>query len=478
MKKLVLPATLLLLVSGCGLETLFSNLGHDAYDRPASKIIGTLTGVPAVTSIDPSKFTVIDPFGEVLKDDKAPFQATTKGTTYEVRLPSSKYSMVRLQAQIGNFAARAIVPYVGEESKLTGLDLSPRTVTETLIVEARISAQGKTFSTLSPEAFAGASANIRAAFDVAGPTQDLLRMVERILAKGDPGIDAPTPYFFTIPIYTCPTLPRSSCASGFTVVESALSSSFLGLSQFDYTGDDRVDTTTTAFDEKLAEVAELYKPEGCKDPTQLRVMFTVDFNASAFNGNCGATDRFKWAKDKPGKSMFFVGWVHQESEVQDAAINTLVGASTPNQIAMYDDGTNGDEVSGDNIWTVYFDVPLDPAKRLRLGYKYTWGTRGAQWSGSEEWPGNSRIIQVEDLNGDGFVYRRDVFSDEATNKDKSNLNNNGNGIVTWSTDMHGCGPEARENKFVVGSACLCGAYRTPTSVGPITVAEPAGGCQE
>jgi hypothetical protein len=180
------------------------------------------------------------------------------------------------------------------------------------------------------------------------------------------------------------------------------------------------------------------------------------------------SDRFHWAVDKPGKRMFFVGWIHKDSEVQDPNINTIFGASTPNQIQMYDDGTNGDEVAGDNIWTVYFDVPRDAKKKLRVGYKYTWGSRGAPWTGSEEWPGNSRIIQIEDLNGDGFVYRRDVFGDEATNKDNGNLSLNGTGSIDFNTDLHGCGPEAREQKFTLHNACKCGdTWLTPTSVGPI-----------
>ncbi|MFO0583449.1 MAG: choice-of-anchor X domain-containing protein [Anaeromyxobacter sp.] len=466
MTNRTLPALCTVLaLSGCGLENLFTNVAHQAYERPASRIVGTFTGNDNVKGIDASKFTVLDPAGAAFTSDVL-FQATAKGSAYDVRLASSKYKMVRMQLQVGNFAARAIVPSVGEETTIS-VDLSPRTMTETLIVEARLSAQGKSFGTLSPEAFAGASENIRAAFDVAGPTQTLLRMVERLMKAGDPTINAPDPYFFTVPTYN----------PDFSVKESALSATWLGLTQMDYTGDDRTDTTTTEFDTLLGQVAQLYRPEGCKDPDRLRLMFTVDFNATALNGNCGAIDRFKWAKDKPGKTMYFVGWVHQESEVQDPAINTLVGASSPNQIQMYDDGTNGDETAGDNVYTVYFDVPRDPAKRLRLGYKYTWGLRGQPWSGSEEWPGNSRIIQVEDLNNDGFVYRRDVFSDEATNKDKSNLNTSGNGVVGWDTDLHACGPEARENKWVKGSACACGAYHTPTSVGPITVAEPAGGCQ-
>ena len=129
-------------------------------------------------------------------------------------------------------------------------------------------------------------------------------------------------------------------------------------------------------------------------------------------------------------------------------------------------------MAGDNIWTITFDLPRgSPGNYLRMGYKYTWGTRGAQWSGSEEWPGNSRILEVVDLNGDNIVYKRDVFSDEATNKDNSNLNLNGNGAINWTTDLHGCGfAEVHEQPFDAANTCKCGDWHTPKSVGPINVA--------
>jgi len=233
------------------------------------------------------------------------------------------------------------------------------------------------------------------------------------------------------------------------------------------------------FDQKLAEVAKLYNPAGCPDPTRIRLVFTVDFNQSALNGNGGAVDRFKWAKDQPGKQMYFVGWIHKESLAvlsteTYAAVNNAMGASTPNIIKMYDDGTNGDEVAGDSIWTVTFEVPYDPSGKapLRIGYKYTWGKQGAPWTGSEEWPGNSRIIEVVDVNGDGYVHRRDVFSDEATNKDNSNLSLSpkNSGSITWTTDLRGCGPEAREQKSTLHNAQTCESWLTPKGVGPITVA--------
>jgi hypothetical protein len=256
-------------------------------------------------------------------------------------------------------------------------------------------------------------------------------------------------------------------------------------SPVDYSGDGVGDVTNVAFDVALDQAVKLlaYKPEGCPDPTRVRLVFTVDFNQGCLSGSCGPLNRFLWTTDKPGKTMFFVGWVHKESDIHNPAIDTLIGAGIPNQLQMYDDGTNGDEVAGDGIYTIYFDVPRDPlgVKKLRLGYKYTWGFKGQQWTGSEEWPGNSRIIQVDDLNGDGFVYRRDVYQDEASNKDKANMNLNSDaGSVGWDTDLHRCDPahplpEARENPFVnksPGNMCLCSgtSYFTPPNLGAINVA--------
>jgi hypothetical protein len=148
-------------------------------------------------------------------------------------------------------------------------------------------------------------------------------------------------------------------------------------------------------------------------------------------------------------------------------VNALLGAGVPNQLPMHDDGQAGDEVAGDNIWTIYFDVPRD----LRIGYKFTWGFRGGVWTGSEEWPGNSRIIQATDVNGDGIIYRRDVFGDEATNKDRSNLNTHGSGSIEWDTVLRtGWGIEAREQQLDQNQDCAPDTWVTPSSVGPLTLA--------
>lgn len=573
MRKLI-PVGIVLAVSlgGCGLENLFSGLAHQPHDRPAS----TIKGAAAWQGAAPYQFQVVDANGKALE----PFWLTASGGAYEVRLPSSNYSMVRAQARAGQLLLRALVPYLGPESTVSSVDLDARGMAEELIVEANLSITGQSLALLNPSAYddpvtgEGTRKQIRAAFDVPGPTQDLLQMVERVIAKGDPLSGDPEPGFFFTPTNATGVLtigggsdlpftdgasltvggyalvagtdfvPGSDDAASAKAIAEAITAHpalgplvVAGFSQggktvdstvhlrarqlsepgnaitttttassaswggaaltggasplsatwltnqatfgngVDYTGDGTVDVTTTAFDALLGQVALLYKPEGCPDDTRIRLVFTVDFNQGCISGSCGPLNRFLWTTDKPGKHMYFVGWIHKQSDIQDPAVGQMLGNSVPNVVPMYDDGTNGDETAGDGVYTIFFDVPRDPAglMKLRIGYKYTWGFQGQPWSGSEEWPGNSRIIQVDDMNGDGFVYRRDVYQDEASNKDAANLNPRGNGTLGWDTDLRGCGiPEAREQKFVnvtPGNMCSCsGDFYTPPNLSPINAA--------
>lgn len=462
----LIGAVSLVALAGCGLEGFLSNQGHTDYERPASK----LRGAVAWTGAQASQFSAIDGDGT----DLAPFQtsANEAAKTYEVRLASGRYSMIRAKARAGNLEARSIVPFIGPESALEGVNFDARAITETLIVEARLRADGKSFKKLTPEAYLGTRALIQAAIDQPGDIQDLYKMVQVFVGKADAASGGLDPDFFLVPEY----------GSDFVVKpgKSAISASFLARNDVDYAGLGHPIRATDLFDQKLALAAQKYDPAGCDDPAHVQLMFTVDFSDGAKNGNCNTIpDKFKWATDKPGKRMFFVGWIHEKSDVQDPAVNALIGGSSPNTLPMYDDGTNGDEVAGDNLWTIVFKVPYDAskAKILRVGYKYTWGTQGQGWTGSEEWPGNSRILEVVDVNNDGFVYRRDVWADEASNKDKSNLNLSSGGVIDFSTVLHpGCGPESQEHKVTLHNACRCDdpplglGFVTPQSIGPLKVA--------
>jgi hypothetical protein len=431
----------------CGLENFFGNQQHADDAKPTSALTGAATWSGAATAqyfaVD-GDFNVINPLTTTrcntsnLPQGQWPetcYQTSydAKSGAYQMDLPSSKYTWIIAQARSGNLLLSDIVPQIGQETVLKGVDLNARTTTEMLIVVARLSADGLKFKQLTPSVYLGTRAAIQAAMDVPGPTQDLLHMVERLMAAYDKDLVGGDPAFFQFPQYD----------KHYVVKQSAIADGYLARHPIDYTGNGIQQTDSSIFDATLAQVAKTSpSPAGCPDPTMIRVVFSVDFNQGTLNGNCGSIDRFKWAKDKPGKSMFFVGWVHVQSEVQDPAINNLLGASTPNTIPMYDDGTNGDEVAGDNIWTIAFDIPRTPGKLLRIGYKIVW--------------------------------RRDVFGDEATNKDNSNLNLSGAGSITWSTDLHGCGtPEAHENKYDNTAAanphntCKCLPVPTPKAVGPI-----------
>jgi hypothetical protein len=464
MRKLILIGIVTLVaLTGCGLETLFSGATHDPYPRPASTIQGG-----AWDGVTPAQVTIVDGDGNAIQ----PFSLVAGGSppAYEARLPSSTYSFLRVESRGGNTIWRTLVPSVGVESTVGGADLDALNITETLIVEAWLSAQNppKTLKQLNPSAYVGDGVTngtrtlIRRDMATAGtPAQLLLAMVERVLTRSNTASTAIDAEFFGVP-----TLNPS-----WVVTNSPLGANFLLQNPLDYDGDGAPESTSADFDAQLSTVAQLYKPDGCADPARVRVLFTVDFRPGGQDGNCGVVNRFKWATDKPGKQMFFVGWIHQDSPIQDPQWAIPLGNGAPNTIPMYDDGTNGDEKANDNIWTLTVDQP----RGIRLGYKYTWATSGAPWTGSEEWPGNSRLLEVVDVNGDNFVYRRDVFGDEATNKDKANLNGSLSGnVITWTTDLHGglCGgPEVHEQKYVDASMCQCASsWHTPASVGPLTVA--------
>jgi hypothetical protein len=206
----------------------------------------------------------------------------------------------------------------------------------------------------------------------------------------------------------------------------------------------------------------------CLDPVQIRVVITVNFNQGTKDASCNPLARDKWLDGiDPGESIFIVGAVHTESPISDPnlTLSDLFGNWTPNSIQMYDDGTHGDEVSQDGIWTLSFSLP----QGLRVGYKYTWGKPGDGWTGTEEWPGNMRLLEIVDVNGDGFVYRADNFSDETTNKDNINLNPNGNGTVTWTTDTNNDGvPDCQEQPVDTDGDCVGDTWHTPTGIGPVT----------
>jgi hypothetical protein len=174
-------------------------------------------------------------------------------------------------------------------------------------------------------------------------------------------------------------------------------------------------------------------PCGGGEPTALDVTLTVSIADGNTDANCDVIDPYKWATKGVGKSMYITGAIATGYETEDpnGTVSAALGNWTPNSIALNKVGTDKYQIT----------IPAVPVN-AHIAYKYTWGNAGDTWTGTEEFPGNSRILQVVDSNGDKKFSRFDKFADETTNKDASNLNNCGNGTVDYTTDINkDCGAD-------------------------------------
>src|SRR5947209_4644407 len=113
--------------AGCGLENFFSNATHNDYPKPTSALSGKASWNGAADAqyfaVD-NAFNRIDPLRETrcssatIENPAAwpnscfltSYDATT--STYQMNLPSSKYSWVIAQARTGNMLLSNIVPQV------------------------------------------------------------------------------------------------------------------------------------------------------------------------------------------------------------------------------------------------------------------------------------------------------------------------------------------------------------------------------
>lgn len=69
----------------------------------------------------------------------------------------------------------------------------------------------------------------------------------------------------------------------------------------------------------------------------------------------------------------------------------LLGNWTPNSIRMYDDGTHGDQESGDSVWTLELKFPAG----AQIEYKFTNSGPHGEWNPGEELPAANRKITLD-----------------------------------------------------------------------------------
>lgn len=263
----------------------------------------------------------------------------------------------------------------------------------------------------------------------------------------------------------------------------------------DLDGDGEADSDTDAFDLALRTAVEAVEVNVCFANERITVVFMVDFRDGNTDRNCAEIDRWKWTKDGEGKQMYIVGSLHEDTPLCDATAtdasncideatfdeaSQLLGNWQPNLIPMYDDGSNGDAVAGDNIWTLalelpWFDAGSETAEWVRVSYKYTWGQGGALWTGSEEWPGNRRILELRDVDDDRIITRYDYYGDETSNKDVQNLlspANGGCGSLLWNSEeplKDTCVYDTVENLIDTDGDCELDTKPSPGTASPISV---------
>ncbi|MBI3074441.1 MAG: hypothetical protein HYY84_20200 [Deltaproteobacteria bacterium] len=473
----------------------FSGAAHapppGAAEAPQPLMQGTVTGVPS------AKVSLVDSTGASVADT-----TSTASETFSFTLRAqTAYRNLRTVVTKGQLVLIAFAPTVSATTPGQSTppiasigaidDLSTMAA---FVVSEKLRQSGLTLTAVQPSVVSQAVALVKSM----ATTESVLtfwRMIVDLKAAADTTKS-------DVPIFNVGAFSSTSTTS-------FLNRTFLTSRDLDYTRDDGgIDKSTDAFDLALANAARAFTlpaPTVCLDPNKARLVFTVNMNAGQKDGNCDTINRFLWAQDSAGSTMWFTGSVHEESHIQDPAVNELLGNFKPNIVPMYDDGTHGDAVPGDGVWTVSFDVPWTTAcglgtdggvrfagasdagisttgldagtlPCLRVGYKYTWGKAGAGWTGTEEFPGNRHILEVVDVNGDGIVHRADSFADETTNKDKANARRpakGGTGTVTWTTDADGDGFfEARESPIDSDGDCQPNGWPTAPAVEPISLTCP------
>ncbi|NUN15796.1 MAG: hypothetical protein HUU55_19395 [Myxococcales bacterium] len=471
-------------LSGCGVEPVFFGLFDE---EPLSELPKAQPSLISGQVEDkPASVRFLGPTGSELVDYR---QAAGPGGEFLVSLPgNTSFDGLRVVAVSENRTALALAPAIPKRksvldasqefplSMIPGMGLVGKESTVVSLVSLA-SSLGAPLSTAELQTVADKCV---LALDQEQPEFVVVReMVNRLMVGEQTNEGERLPYNF---------------GYNGALTATALSNEFLLSAGLDYTGDGFADTTSEPFDAALRAAAETLGFEACKPEGWIRTVFQLDLRQGALDQNCKPIQTFKWATDEVGKFVYFTGGVHKTTpicspertthciskELSDA-LNQSLGNWQPNVQRMYDDGTNGDAVADDGIWTRAFALPLidvatsPDGRGFRVGYKYTYGGGGQGWTESEEWPGNERLIEVVDTGGDGLVIRYDYFGDESSNKSLANAltpANGGCGTNKWENEATpNCQADTRENQIDTDGDCVADAPPPATTAAPVTCDE-------
>lgn len=482
-----LAIALVMLAPACGLDGLtlteISRQEHVQPPDPQSQIVtGTVAqGAGAQVALLTGDGKAIGS-GEATADAKGKFAITLE--------PTTTLTNALLQAHQGRRQWLGLVPYLPAQTSVYNpiktydlADLTPGmprlddgSTAMTLLLLAKLRQENKLLNSFGQQAMVESLQTLSKALFAGQPA--LLKfgqMVERISLASDKNASNQA------------VLPFDLSSKG-----SLLRTAFLAQNPVDYDGDGQIDATTASFDAALAAAigSFLLSANACYEANRIRVVIQARLVKGAKDGNCEAIDSFQWADDLPTSKMFFTGQVHKDTKIcqgntRDAcllqsevdAANAKMGNFVPNLVEMYDDGSNGDATAADGVWTIALDLPYwatsatdSTATGARIGYKFTFGKPKQGWTGSEEFPGNSRLLELIDANGDQMITRFDQFKDETTNKDKSNQLHAGCGVTTWQSSSKDplCVSDTRERMADLDGDCKIDGWPQLGSVAPLT----------
>jgi hypothetical protein len=453
-------ATMLLATSAflpaCGFEVLFEPpTGYNATPPPRARLSLMVDDVPPSSGGTPAPFAVsaYDTDGTVLGTVSAvPGTAATLDLGVDRDLEN-----VRLAARRGDVVLRAIAPSVprtkAANPTVLGGTVGNDSTAASILVERKLEPGG--LGSVPAPVVAKLLSDIVAP----DPKRDAFRtLVGAILNEGDPTAAA--------------TAPGPFDPTG----DGDLSAAYLAAH-----ADSDPTHAPPAFAAARDQAAATLTVDITCDPAFVRVLFTADLSGRAKDGE-GSTQVIR---QPPKDGSLYLGiTVDPSSSVADAA-GALPAKIIPNNpsFRMVDDGTQGDEVAGDQIYSLLLTLP----RGLRVIYKYTDGAAGDGFSGTEEWPGNARILEVDDVltsHADGspdcLVIRRDSFGDEASNKNFVNLNPalaSAGGALGWDVDLGGpSATPASGGTFIGGLALTDPENQAPLTPSGVPEARENGVC--
>ena len=394
-----------------------------------------------------------------------------------------------LEAQSGGRACLALVPELPAQTSVLNpervvqlaeiapgaLEVGDVSTTAALVLLQRARIEGRELATIAPSSLVETLIDVDTRLRGGDPALTLARgAVQRVLSAGKAAPAAGAPF--------------DPSPSALRLLRDA----FAATSAVDADGNGAPDGDGAPFEAVITAAAAGVTFAACYTPGRIKVVLQVRLASDARDGNCEPIQPFLWADDKPGSQMFITGGVHKETPTCGAgrtafclqpgeidAVNAALGNWVPNKVAMFDDGSHGDGAASDGIYTFAFEAPHWPAAAapdgagVRIAYKFTYGAQGQGWTGAEEFPGNQRILELDDRNNDHLIVRLDHFADETSNKDKANGLFTGCGKVTWAaTAAAGCSSDSVERAIDLDGDCKVDGWPSAGKVAPLTVPCP------